>query len=263
MKKSIKIIISAVFLSFLVVFYTISLESYPSGYTGATKKTSATGCHCHTNNTAITGAITGPDTVAPGATVNYTITISRSGYSGSHGGVDIATRLGTLSPGPGATYLKLVSSELTHKNALAFTSGTASVQFSYTAPNTSGFDTIWSNVVAGYQNGFNWSPEKQIFVSGVTGIQSNGIAASFTLNQNFPNPFNPSTTISFELPKTASVSLAIYDVNGKKVDELINGELSRGSHYVNWNGTNMSSGIYYYVLRANDIEMTKTMVLTK
>lgn len=263
MKKTTKILISGTLLFILVIFYTVSLQSYPGGYTGATKKTSATGCHCHTNNTAITGAITGPDTMLTGTTATYTITISRSGYSGTHGGVDIASRLGSLTPGPGASFIKQVGDELTHISALTFAGGTVSVQFSYTAPGSPGIDTIWSNVVAGYSNGFNWSPEKSIIVTSLTGIQNNGNAAKFTLSQNYPNPFNPSTNISFELPKNTSVSLIIYDVNGKKVDELINSEMSQGRHDVKWDATNMASGVYYYILRANDVVMTKTMILTK
>ena len=263
MKKTTKILISGTFLFILVVFYTVSLQSYPGGYAGATKKTSATGCHCHTNNTAITGAITGPDTVLTGTTATYTITITRSGYSGSHGGVDIATRLGSLTPGPGASYLKILNGEITHISPLTFAGGTVSVQFSYTSPTTPGIDTIWSTVVAGYSNGFNWATEKSIIVTGVTGIQNNGNAAKFTLSQNYPNPFNPSTNISFELPENTFVSLVIYDVNGKKVDELINGEMSQGTHDVKWNASNMASGVYFYTLKANDVVMTKTMIMTK
>lgn len=72
----------------------------------------------------------------------------------------------------------------------------------------------------------------------------------FSLYQNFPNPFNPSTTISFDLAKNSFVKMNIYDASGKLVKEFINGNLNRGNYTYNWNGTGMSSGVYYYRLEA-------------
>jgi hypothetical protein len=169
---------------FLIFSTTVLLIAYPGGITGRTKKTSAVGCSCHTQNSAITGAVTGPDTVLVGSTTLYTLTINRSGYSGSHGGTDIAVRLGSLTTVGSNSLLQLLSGELTQVNPLAFSSGTTTVQFTYVAPSISGIDTIWSNVVAGYSNGWNYAPEKRVVVIGVTGVQKNSAPVEFYLNQN-------------------------------------------------------------------------------
>jgi len=264
MKKLITNNLSVLILSFLLIITTsIILFSYPGGITGRTKKTSTVGCSCHTQNTAITGSVTGPDTVNPGSSNLYTLTINRSGYSGSHGGTDIATRLGTLSTTGSNSQLQLLNSELTHVNPLSFSSGTASVQFTYVAPSSSGIDTIWSNVAAGYSNGWNYSPEKQVVIRTVAGIQKNSIPAKFNLNQNYPNPFNPKTVISFSLPKESNVSLAVYDILGNKVENLINGRMEQGDHEISWNARNFSSGIYFYTLKTDEKSFTKKMILAK
>ncbi len=87
------------------------------------------------------------------------------------------------------------------------------------------------------------------------------------LLQNYPNPFNPSTMINYELPFNASVSVKIYDMLGKEVRTLVNGYQNSGTYSVSFNASNLSSGIYFYVLRAStgNGEMTKTMrmILTK
>ena len=264
MKKLITNNLSILILTFLLIITTtIILFSYPGGITGRTKKTSTVGCSCHTQNTAITGSVTGPDTVNPGSSNLYTLTINRSGYSGSHGGTDIAVRLGTLSTNGSNSQLQLLNSELTHVSPLSFSSGTASVQFTYVAPSSSGIDTIWSNVAAGYSNGWNYSPEKQVVIRTVAGVQKNLKPVIFSLDQNYPNPFNPKTVISFSLPKESNVSLAVYDILGNKVEDLINGKMEQGQHEIAWNASRFSSGIYFYTLKSDDITMTRKMILAK
>lgn len=87
------------------------------------------------------------------------------------------------------------------------------------------------------------------------------------LLQNYPNPFNPSTKISYELPFNASVSVKIYDMIGKEVRILANGFQNAGKYNVTFDASNLSSGIYFYVLKANsgNAEVVKTMrmILTK
>lgn len=88
----------------------------------------------------------------------------------------------------------------------------------------------------------------------------------FKLNQNFPNPFNPSTKISFELPKASSVYLTIYDAAGKVVSELISGNNMEAGYYeYNWNtsGSELASGVYFYKLQAGSYTDEKKMVLIK
>src|SRR4030095_2373645 len=97
------------------------------------------------------------------------------------------------------------------------------------------------------------------------GIQpiSNDIPKNFSLLQNFPNPFNPSTQINFGLPKTSFVKLIIYDVLGREIAALINEELKAGEYSVDWNAENYPGGIYFYSMTAGDFTDTRKMALVK
>ena len=87
--------------------------------------------------------------------------------------------------------------------------------------------------------------------------------SSFVLQQNYPNPFNPSTSISYSLPKTASVSLKIFNTLGQEVALLVNERKEAGYYRATWNASNVPSGIYFYRLRAGDFVETKKMVVLK
>ncbi len=80
---------------------------------------------------------------------------------------------------------------------------------------------------------------------------------------SFPNPFNPATTISFSLPRTSDVSLAVYDVTGRKVVTLINQTMSAGEHHVAFDGSALPSGLYFARLSAGEMTRTQKMVLLK
>ena len=84
-----------------------------------------------------------------------------------------------------------------------------------------------------------------------------------TLNQNYPNPFNPATSISFVLPQAANVSLAVYDVIGRKVATLVDGQLASGTHNVSFNAASLPSGMYLYRLSTPNGVMTQKMILLK
>ena len=86
---------------------------------------------------------------------------------------------------------------------------------------------------------------------------------SFILSQNFPNPFNPSTDIRFNLPSSNSVRLTIYDITGRKVKELLNQDLSAGVHTVNFDASNLASGTYIYRIQAGSFVQSKKMILLK
>ncbi|HAY34692.1 MAG TPA: hypothetical protein DCY06_11220 [Bacteroidetes bacterium] len=90
-----------------------------------------------------------------------------------------------------------------------------------------------------------------------------GIPAEFKLSQNYPNPFNPSTTISYEIPVDGAVSLKIFDMSGKEVMTLVDGVKNAGYYSINFNASNLSSGIYFYKLSANDFTSVKKMMLVK
>lgn len=100
---------------------------------------------------------------------------------------------------------------------------------------------------------------------GVTSVNSSEdeFPNRFRLSQNYPNPFNPSTTISYSIPKQSKVSLKIYDILGSEITELVNGEKAVGSYKVNFDASNLSSGIYFYTLKTNNSVLTKKMMLIK
>jgi hypothetical protein len=93
--------------------------------------------------------------------------------------------------------------------------------------------------------------------------ETSNIPVSYALNQNYPNPFNPSTKINFTLPTQNNVKLTVYDITGKEVKELINGELSAGDHTVDFNAANLASGAYIYRIQAGNFVESKKMVLLK
>jgi hypothetical protein len=85
----------------------------------------------------------------------------------------------------------------------------------------------------------------------------------FVLSQNFPNPFNPITTIKYSVPTTSNISLVIYDILGREIKTLVNEEKLPGNYTVEFNGANFSSGVYFYVMRADNFIDTKKFILLK
>ena len=91
---------------------------------------------------------------------------------------------------------------------------------------------------------------------------------SFTLHQNYPNPFNPTTTISYDLPEQAQVTLGIYDLLGKQIKTLVNEPQDVGSKIAVWDGTDnlgrqVSAGVYLYQIQAGEFTQTRKMLLLK
>ncbi len=105
-----------------------------------------------------------------------------------------------------------------------------------------------------------------LVVSNPTAV--NDVPVDFALNQNFPNPFNPTTTISFNIPKNGNVNLKIYNVAGQCVRTLVSGYQSAGNYSVVWDATDMngsavSAGVYFYVIEASGYHATKRMMFIK
>jgi hypothetical protein len=96
-----------------------------------------------------------------------------------------------------------------------------------------------------------------------TSTEETTLPATYRLSQNFPNPFNPTTTIHFTVPKPDKTKLAIYDVNGKLVRELVNGETPAGHHKITFDARGLVSGLYFYRLEAGAYISTRKMVLAK
>jgi len=87
--------------------------------------------------------------------------------------------------------------------------------------------------------------------------------SQFALRDCYPNPFNPSTTIAFDLPRSVSVTLRIYNLAGQEVRTLINGTLPAGSHTIHMDGSGLASGVYWYALTAGDFSAIRKMILLK
>ncbi|MEK6829664.1 MAG: T9SS type A sorting domain-containing protein, partial [Nanoarchaeota archaeon] len=89
------------------------------------------------------------------------------------------------------------------------------------------------------------------------------VPAKYGLSQNYPNPFNPATSIKYNLPKTTNVSLKVYDVLGREVETLADGVFPAGEYTAGFDASKLSSGVYFYRLKAGDFAETKKMVVNK
>jgi hypothetical protein len=97
-----------------------------------------------------------------------------------------------------------------------------------------------------------------------TGVDENAqVPLTYSLEQNYPNPFNPSTTIRFSLPQREHVTLKVFDVLGREVATLVNGELNPGEHSVVFKAKGLASGMYFYRLQAGTYHDTKKLLLLK
>ena len=92
---------------------------------------------------------------------------------------------------------------------------------------------------------------------------NNEVPFEYALKQNYPNPFNPTTNIQFDLPKDGFVTLKIYDISGREVATLVNEFRNAGSYLAGFNASHLSSGVYFFTIKAGSFEETKRMVLIK
>lgn len=100
-------------------------------------------------------------------------------------------------------------------------------------------------------------------VSGVKDADQQELPNEFVLGHNYPNPFNPVTQIKYTIPRQAPVEIGVYNMLGQKVQTLVNKVHSPGEYTISFNGTGMSSGMYYYQLRSGSVVQTRKMMLVK
>ena len=130
---------------------------------------------------------------------------------------------------------------------------------SYSSGHTIGF----------YEGSQSWGvdsdpPIKLIIERLVSEIENEGNQVSdYKLYQNYPNPFNPSTRIEYEIPEVSFVTLKVYDVLGNEIATLVNEGKPAGSYEVEFNASNLTSGIYFYQLNAGSFIETNKMILLK
>jgi hypothetical protein len=96
-----------------------------------------------------------------------------------------------------------------------------------------------------------------------TTINETDLPKEFELEQNFPNPFNPSTTIEFSIPSAQFVTLKVYDLLGQEVATLVNGQQTAGTHRVQWNASSLSTGFYFYKMETGNFLQTRKLMLMK
>ena len=112
--------------------------------------------------------------------------------------------------------------------------------------------------------GWGWTIDNLVIRSDLTDTTKDQIVPNdFFLYQNYPNPFNPATKIKYSVPGESVVSIKVFNAIGKKVATVVDGKHSQGNYEVNFNGSNLSSGVYYYTLNAKGYSNTKKMLIIK
>ncbi|OGU75797.1 MAG: hypothetical protein A2V93_06155 [Ignavibacteria bacterium RBG_16_34_14] len=191
------------------------------------------------------------------------------------------------------TWNEIVPVELTSFTVATQNNGVLLNWTTATEINNSGFDierkqenTNWNKVAFVNGNGTTLSEKKYSYFDGnltsgkyqyrLKQIDFDGsfeysniveidieVPSKFELSQNYPNPFNPNTTISYSLPKTSHVSLRVYNTLGQEVAALVNGIKEAGNHKIDFNASNLNSGIYFYKLETGNFNEVKKMTLIK
>ena len=127
----------------------------------------------------------------------------------------------------------------------------------------SALTTMGGTLYAGMERGGVWIRPLSEVVASVEVQRSNRAVAGFSLEQNYPNPFNPTTTIRYELPGSSQVKLSVYDVLGREVSVLVNERTDAGVHDVKFDAAGLSSGVYFYRIRAADFVQSRQLLLLR
>jgi hypothetical protein len=124
--------------------------------------------------------------------------------------------------------------------------------------------TVFWRVRAKYPDGWSlYGEQRSLRIVYPNAVPSSGSPVQCSLRQNYPNPFNPSTTIGYHLPQRSHVILTVFSILGQEVSLLQNGEQEAGYHEVQFDAAGLSSGVYFYRMRAGAYIETKNLVLTK
>ena len=147
--------------------------------------------------------------------------------------------------------------------ASVFGNGGTATTGNYRISGTLGQSMIGSSSSTSIKNfaGF-WFSQRSI----TTSIDRNTIKqlpTDYRMEQNYPNPFNPSTVIEFSIPHSCNVSLKVFNQLGQEIATLISEELHSSKYKINWDASGISSGVYYYQIRAGDFIQTKKLLLIR
>jgi hypothetical protein len=158
----------------------------------------------------------------------------------------------------------------------------------YVVKTNSSGDSLWSRTIGGasddraftvassqegtyYVGGWSWSYGSgmgDIYLAKITesltgSNGTNSVPKTCVLYQNYPNPFNPLTKIKFDIPANSNAKLSVFDILGKEISILVDGELKAGKYEIDFNASDYSSGVYFYRLIAGDFIDLKKMILIK
>ena len=225
-----------------------------------------------------------PSNQLGGYSVSYIVVSGTKLYASSYGRLFQSTNSGSnwdSIPLPGPTYREHMTSLLVvnNDNLLAGTDNGGMFKTTNGGINWSPYDNGLPSSRVGHML---YSPNQSnnyilVGVGNVTGglygalafqivtkVETiSEVASDYSLSQNFPDPFNPSTTIKYQITKNETVSLKIFDILGHEVATLVNEKQSPGTYQVNWNAGNLSSGVYFYRLQTGNFTVTKRMILVK
>ncbi|MDO8551010.1 MAG: T9SS type A sorting domain-containing protein [Ignavibacteria bacterium] len=272
MKRKINILLAAVFLSFIVVAYN-NIKSHDEILILGATKLNGNGCVCHglDADSSVVVWVEGPDSLHGGETALYRMFLTGGPAEG--GGYNVAGRFGIMTAADSTSVgHPLAPNELTQAFTLPFpsTDDTLSWAFYYTASGTVLTDTIYSvgiscdwDSVPDYRDRWNFGPNFPLTILPPLTAVSDFSPIEYTLYQNYPNPFNPITTIKYSIQKSSLVNLKVYDMQGKEVAILVNEEKPAGVYNVQFNSSNLSSGIYFYRIQAGSFNKVMKMILIK
>ncbi len=266
-------LIIPVFLTLLIIWVIVVYAS-SNGIIGRTPLSNNPGCTCHNSSptTGVTVSISGPNELEINQTGSYTVTIQGGPLSAA--GINIAKNSGTLANIDGS--LKLSSDELTHTSPKTPSNNAVTFDFQYTAPANPGEAIIAATGnsvnLLGNSSGdaWNFADSFAITINTTTNIAvvKKKLPKIFELRQNYPNPFNPKTTISYTVgayhdTPLQKVNLTIFNILGEKITILVSEFQPAGDYSVNFDGSNLESGTYFYVLSVDGQSQSRRMLLLK
>ncbi len=195
---------------------------------------------------------TSPSNLQASGSMNITYSNVQGGYPGS----------GNLSIDPlfaDSNYVLLVSSPCIDKG------DSSAIYNDIEDPNNATFAKYPSRGGLRNDMGAYGGPLARLLTNQLIGIPALGTQTplNYSLYQNYPNPFNPSTKITFDIPKSEFASLTVYDILGKEVAVIFNEYKQEGRYTIDFNGTALSSGIYFYTLTSGNTVITRKMILSK
>jgi hypothetical protein len=254
----------------LVVFFAISTAAFGHatfiGYSGAPGSSGRCASSCHGSTGGTIMVVGFPTQYVPGQV--YAIAVTHNGGSTIRQ-FNSSCRLGTGSQNAGtlAAALNTVTYNTSGETNGVHLSGSSvdAASFQWTAP-AAGTGTV-KLYLAGHQGTSASGANTEITLTAtelVSAIDDEPMLPNtFAILNNYPNPFNPQTTIHYEIPQDGRVTLDIYDIQGRKVAALFDGVSSAGKHDISWNASSQPSGIYFCKMNTGNESVTKMITLLK